>query len=335
MGIEIIRPGMLMTVQDLGRFGHQAAGVSPAGAMDGWSAAKANILVGNPRNAGLLEITLGGAALRALTDTVAAICGADMGAAMDGTAVPMNCAFSIAAGQTITFSYAAAGLRSYIAFAGGFDLPMVMGSVATHIGTGVGGYQGRKLEKGDRLAFQAPVKRLSNQELRSCTVDTLEGPCFLRVVMGPQPFPLAGIQTFLHSGYVLRQESDRMGCRLEGPAILQQEGGNMITDGIAFGSVQVPPSGQPIVMMADRQTTGGYPKIATVISADLPQLAQCRPGTAVRFRQVSVAEAQAAYLQQQLALQALEMACQQASQGTLYQVLDGGKTSIAGIVLLD
>lgn len=297
MSITVLNPGLLTTVQDLGRVGYQQFGVSVSGVMDPRAAAIGNILVGNPQGEAVLECTLMGPQLKFETDEVIAITGGDLSPTVDGQPVPTYAALAVKAGQTLRFGAPKAGCRAYIAFAGGLDIPLVMGSRSTYMKAAIGGFEGRKLQKGDALGLRAPVAGYANLHQRAIAPEFVPRPVYtLRVVLGPQDdaFTPEGVATFLGSEYTVTNEFDRMGCRMDGPAIQHKNGGDIISDGIAFGAIQVPGSGKPILMGADRQTTGGYTKIATVISADFRLLAQLKAGDKVRFEAVSVQAAQQA-----------------------------------------
>lgn len=311
MGMMVESPGILTTVQDEGRFGSQQYGVSPAGPMDVKSFYLANILVGNRREESALETTFQGPVLKFERDIVIAVTGADMSPSVNGNPVPMYQAFLIHAGDTLSFGMTNGnGCRGYIAFAGGLDVPVVMGSKATLMRNELGGVKGRKLEKGDYIGFTEPATVLPNMELRKLTPETFpKKEVELRVVLGPQDFefPEEEIKRFFWYGAKITNEFDRMGCRLEREEPLRHKGdGNIITDGIAFGSIQVPPNGQPIIMLADRQSTGGYTKIGSVISVDLPKLVQSMAGYKVRFIQISIELAQELYVRQLNEFESLE-----------------------------
>ena len=308
MGIQIINGGFLTTIQDMGRYGYQETGMSVSGVMDTRAASLANILVGNDTNEAVIEITMMGPTMKFTEDEIIAVTGGDLGAKLDGTPLPRYEAVSVKAGQTLSFMGLYGGSRAYIAFAGGLDIPVVMGSRSTNLKSKIGGYEGRKLGAGDSIGFRAPAAWLPNMAERR-----YELPSFpskertLRVVMGPQDdcFTEKGIETFLTGTYTISNEYDRMGCRMEGDVIEHKNGGDIITDGISFGAVQVPSHGNPIVMMADHQTTGGYTKIANVISVDLPVLAQCMPGMKIHFQKVTVDEAQDLYCREKEELREL------------------------------
>ena len=273
MSITILNPGMLTSVQDLGRIGYQQFGVSVSGVMDPRSASIANILVGNDEGEAVLECTMMGPHIRFDAPNIIAITGGDLGATLDGQRIDTYRAIPVNAGQTLRFTMLRTGCRAFVAFAGGLDIPVVMGS---------------------RLRHTSP-EFMPRAEYK------------LRIVLGPQDdaFTERGITTFLSSVYTLTPEFDRMGCRLDGELIEHVKSGDIISDGIAFGAVQVPSAGKPIIMLADRQTTGGYAKIANVISADFRILAQLKAGDRVRFEKVSITTAQEALLAQRAALRCL------------------------------
>ena len=288
-------PGPLSTVQDGGRFGYMSTGFSPGGAMDSYSMKLANLLVGNLPEAGVIEMTMMGMTVAFDGDAVVAITGADMQPFLNDeeTPLPLYTAFAVHKGDVLKMGAAQKGMRSYLAVAGGFDLPYVMGSMSTNLKCGLGGYRGRKLMAGDSIALRYAMD-LSMLGVRQLPPENdYKKSITVRVVLGPQEdyFTRQGIATFLSSAYTVSGQSDRMGVRLEGNKIENKNGVDIISDGIATGAVQIPASGTPIIMMADRQTTGGYAKIATVISADLKQMAQAAPGTVVRFASVTEKEA--------------------------------------------
>lgn len=330
MAVEVINGGFLTTVQDRGRFGYQQNGVMVSGPMDERAFTIANLLAGNGREEAELEITLTGPELLFEEDCVIAVTGADMGALLDGRRLPLYQAVSVRAGSVLRFRGLRSGVRSYLAVAGGFRIPDVMGSKATLLRGNLGGYQGRKLQKGDRLELEAPVPRLPGMAKRRLEPESIpEGVRRVRVIPGPQEeaFTEEGVQTFYGAEYTVSFENDRMGYRLEGPVIRHRKDGNIITDGIATGSVQVPSGGLPIIMMADRQCTGGYTKIANVITADLPLVAQMKAGEKIRFVPVSVEEAQRLLREREKEYEALEERFMEASEGkeTCYTIHINGK----------
>ena len=294
--IIIEKCGALTTIQDAGRFGYEKFGVSPSGPMDIRSFTLANLLVGNPKNGAALECTIIGPTLKFTEPSVVALTGCNMRPNLNGKAIPMYTAVAVQAGDKLHTGIGVQGCRCYIAVSGGLDVPMVMGSRATSIQNKIGGLQGRKLVDGDQLTIGKPPQPLKNVAGHSIKAENFwqVKPIILRVLMGPQEheFTEAGISTFLNSTYRVGMDSNRMGYRLDGAIIEHKGDGNIISDGIVTGSVQVPTAGLPIVMLAERQTVGGYPKIATVISADLPKIGQCRPGDRIQFQKTTIEVAQ-------------------------------------------
>lgn len=300
MGIRIVNGGFMTTIQDLGRYGYQETGMSVSGVMDTRSASLANILAGNDENEAVIEVTMMGPTIMFTEDSIVAVTGGNLGARVDGDPLPLYEAVLVRAGQTMSFSGMFSGSRAYIAFAGGLDIPVVLGSRSTNLKSKIGGFEGRKLGAGDEIGFREPKTWLPDMAARKLIPDDFTAKEYtLRVVMGPQDdcFTEKGIAAFLGSTFKISNEYDRMGCRMEGDFIEHKNGGDIITDGISFGAVQVPSHGNPIVMMADHQTTGGYTKIANVISVDLPKLAQCMPGAQIHFKKVTIEEAQELYCQ--------------------------------------
>lgn len=293
--ISIVTAGLFTTVQDEGRWGFQAYGMPVAGAMDRYAYNLANILAGNPPGAACLEMTVTGDAIRFETDAYVAICGADMQPSLDGRAAGTWSAFPVAAGSILAFGYAARGCRTYLAVRGGIDVPAVLGSRSTYTRAAVGGLEGRKLKTGDTLA----IGRGDPADNRPLLLPDAYRPAdagseiTLRVLPGPQEdhFTAAGLETMFASSYTVTDEADRMGYRLEGPKITHSGKADIVSDALPQGAIQVPGHGLPIIMMADRQTTGGYTKIGTVIGPDLALLAQAKPGDTIRLRQCTDEEA--------------------------------------------
>ncbi len=296
---EVARAGLLTTVQDRGRIGCQKFGVTVSGAMDEVALRVGNILVGNEQGAAGLEISFLGPRIRLRTDVVLALTGAEMDADLGGEPAPWYEAFRARAGQVLDIRHCTRGLRAYLTVAGGIDVPVGLGSRSTSLAAGFGGFEGRPLREGDVLSVGPTVggtARGFGHDVSRRWRPTFGSPQVLRVVFGPQDdaFTEAGRRTLLAAVYEVSPSSDRMGYRLEGPAIEHAGAADIISDWIPLGGIQVPGNGKPIVLLADRQTTGGYTKIATVISPDIPKLVQLRPGEALRFRAVSVGEAEAA-----------------------------------------
>ncbi len=298
--LAVVVAGPMSTLQDSGRWGWQRFGVSPAGAMDAIAHAAANALAGNAPDAAVIEITLSGDTLEVEADSARIAVAAEAAIAFDGTAAPGWRSFTLRRGQRLAIGPVRRGARGYIAVAGGFAVEKQLGSRSVHARTGVGG---APLKAGDRLALARPrAPDGPDVKLDGLALPYLAPP--IRVVLGPQDdrFTARGIETFLGGEYRVSAEADRMGYRLEGPEIEHEGGFDTISDGIVFGSIQVPGTRLPIVLMADRQTAGGYPKIATVASASLPTLAQLKPGDALRFAAVTPAEARDLLRRQRAAL---------------------------------
>ena len=296
-GVVVIRPGLLTTVQDLGRWGYQDRGVPVAGPMDVMAHRLANAAVGNADAAAGLEATVIGPELRFDQDAVFAIAGADLGASLDGAAIALGRPTQAAAGATLRFESRRSGSRAYVAVSGGIDVPRILGSRATHVLSGMGGVEGRPLKAGDRLVIGAASTSSAPRRQMERRVIPVGG-ARLRVLPGPQDdaFDADALDRLQRARYIVSPESNRMAYRLTGPPLRQGAGEEMISDAAFFGGVQVPPSGEPILLMADRQTTGGYPQIATVISADLPLAGQLAPGDWVEFTVCTRREAMAALI---------------------------------------
>ncbi len=309
MGIFFETGGMLTTVQDEGRFGYQQYGVSPAGPMDYKSFYLANVLVGNRKEEGVLEITFLGPQIRFEESNIIAITGGDLAPRINGQAIAMYQAVLVNQGDILSFGGAINGCRGYIAFAGGLKIDLVMGSKSTLVRNNMGGVRGRAIKQGDRIGYSDSKCSLPHMACRKINKEVFPGgEIVLRAVKGPQDdcFSKESLKKFFWHGAVISNEFDRMGCRLECEPITHLGDGNIITDGIAFGSIQVPPDGKPIIMLADRQSTGGYTKIATLISVDLPKLAQSIPGCHIRFVEVSIKTAQDLYLREMKEINLLE-----------------------------
>ena len=321
--LRILRPGLLTTVQDLGRFGYQQNGIIVSGAMDALALRVANTLVGNPETAAGLEITLLGPRIRFEADQLRALSGAQLSPTLNGQPVGLHRAVWVAAGTELAFGPAVAGCRAYLAVAGGLDVPPVLGSRSTYLRAGFGGHEGRALQAGDELAVGKPSvvgTRLLQQLARPGAAWVAARftprqalsprPIFrpvLRAVRGPEytQFSAESQRAFWQEPFTITPAADRMGYRLLGPPLTRPEETELLSSAVTFGTVQVPAGGQPIVLGADHQTTGGYPRLAQVISVDCPVLAQAAPGQALRFREVSVREAQALHAAREAAVAGL------------------------------
>ena len=318
MSVTVIKSGMLTTLQDRGRYGFQHYGVPVSGAMDLFSHRIANILTANDADEATLEITLRGPRLRFEDDSLIAMCGADLSPVIDGMPVPEGKALRVRAGAVLDFGAPTSGCRAYLAIHGGFDVPMVMGSRSTYETAHLGGFEGRALRPADvlpvggaksspypglaqqiassKLNFSAP-KWAVNQHIEKLG----RSPQIVRILAGRHwdAFPAAARDALLATEFRLAVDSNRMGCRLEGSAAVTGGPAEILSEAVTFGTIQIPPSGKPIVLMADRQTVGGYPKIAEVATVDLHLLAQLRPGERLRFELVSLAQAQALWLKRE------------------------------------
>lgn len=292
--LRVIRPGMLTTVQDEGRWGYQHLGVPVAGPMDWHAHALANRRAGNREDAATLEITLLGPELEAVeADVTGVVCGASFELTVAGRLHRGDAPFVLEPGQRVRFGARRAGARAYLAVAGGFAVPQTMGSRATSLTSRMGPFDGRALKAGDVLPV-GPGPLRPGDAGRGLGLP--DGGAQVRVLMGPHEhrFPPPARELFASSRYTVTPESNRMGYRLAGPALEMTAAADILSDATPIGSLQVPASGLPILLMADRQTTGGYPKIATVITADLPLAGQLAPGDWIQFVPCTAAEASTA-----------------------------------------
>ena len=303
--IEVLDGGMFTTMQDLGRYGYQRYGVPVSGAMDSVALRAANLLVGNREGDAGLEMTLAGPSLRFLDETVVAITGADLMPTVDGNPVPLWQPVAVQKGAELQFHGIRDGVRAYLAIAGGVDIPLMLGSRSTYTRANIGGLEGRPLASGDRLAASTRMERVEGRRFPQAAAPRYGHTHRLRVTPGPQEdaFTEQGIETFLSSSYTVTPRSDRIGYRLEGSPIEHKAGADIVSDGIPLGAVQVTGDGMPIVLLADRGATGGYTKIATVISADIMRLAQAAPGDVVTFQRATLQEAHEALLEQESLIQ--------------------------------
>jgi biotin-dependent carboxylase-like uncharacterized protein len=292
MTVRVAKPGLFTIVQDRGRFGYAHLGISPAGAADGVSLRIANLLVGNDENAPVLEMTLLGATLEFEESAIIAISGAACECKVGIDPVPANAAVEIPAGTVLQCGSTTDGARSYLALQGGFDVPIVMGSASTDIRGRFGGFEGRRLQSGDVLHI-GKGRSTQVRRLRTGATELMRSAGPIRVTKGAQHdwFSPEIYAKLLVSKYVVSEQSDRAGLRLKGEPVSPREGSQLLTDGIPLGAIQVPPDGQPIILFVDQQTTGGYPKIANVIAAEMHRIGQLRPRDELRFAEVSIAEA--------------------------------------------
>jgi antagonist of KipI len=310
--MRIRKPGLLTTVQDLGRPGYQQYGIVVGGALDTFAARAANLCAGNDDNAALLEMAQTGADLVFDQDTLIAWGGADFDARVSGQPLPRDRAVRLAAGEVVSFGLARSGLRAWLAIAGGIDVPLVMGSRTTYRRAGIGGHQGRPLVAGDALKLFAPTpwaqqilasltagqKRAVTWTVRPETMGKPARPGVVRALRGPECdwFAKEAQRAFFAAEWTVTKEADRMGVRLSGPELPLLTPREMISSSVNAGTVQVPPAGQPIVLLPSRQSIGGYPRLAAVVTADLGRFTQMRPGDKVRFEETTLAAAHDIYL---------------------------------------
>jgi antagonist of KipI len=328
MSITVLEPGLLTSLQDLGRFGYQQFGVVVSGAMDTFALRVANTLVANQEDAAGLEITLRGPVLHFEQDLLIAICGADLTPTVDGHVAKLGRPMAVRQGSVLRFGESRHGCRAYLAIAGGIDVPPVMGSRSTYLRAQFGGLEGRALRAGDVLKTHASppsVARRVQRWLDAANPAPLYCPSWtavetqvvsndpvivVRAIRGAQFdwFDTASQQSFFSTEFEVTPQSDRMGYRLAGPRLRLRSDREMISEAVTAGTIQVPSAGQPIVLMADRQTTGGYPKIADAATVDLSALAQARPGDKIRFQEISIEAAQQLIRTRQANLEMLKQA---------------------------
>jgi biotin-dependent carboxylase-like uncharacterized protein len=296
--------GPLTTVQDLGRPGYLRVGIPASGPMDRHAFVLGNRLVGNSDGAAGLECTLIGPRVEFTDERTVAVTGADMPVALNGGEAPRWRAFTVKAGDVLKLGAAKTGVRAYLALSGGIATALALGSRATYVRGQLGGLDGRALRKGDRLPLGAS-SRTGPAAVRAERIPAYASEPEIRVVLGPQDdrFTTRGIAAFLEGPYEMLPQSDRMGARLRGPFIEHACGHDIVSDGIPLGGIQVVGDGQPIVLLVDRQSTGGYTKIATVCSFDVGRVGQVKPGQRLRFRQVTVGESHAALRAREAELQ--------------------------------
>jgi antagonist of KipI len=330
MSIKVLTPGLLTSLQDLGRNGYQKYGVIVSGGMDGYSLRLANMLVGNEEGEAVLEMTLMGSSLLIEEDHLLAITGGDLSPTINGQPVPMGRPVLVKQGSILRFGACKSGCRAYAAVRGGYDIPEVMGSKSTYIRAGIGGYQGRALLAGDVISVRLP--ETPDLPLLASLYKKLEGHSFvstswyagrsyihqrsqeylIRVMPSKQFefFTSDSREQFFQQAFTITTQSDRMGYRLAGPLLQLTEPLEMVSEAVALGTIQVPPDGNPIVLLADRQTVGGYPKMAQVARVDIAALAQIKPGGKIRFQEISLAEAERLYVTREEEMEQLKMAIQ-------------------------
>lgn len=310
--ITVLEPGTYTTIQDIGRTGYQDIGVPVCGAVDKFSLRAANLLLGNDENAPALEVTIFGPKLKFNKDTLIAITGGDLTPSIDDVSVDNWTPILVSKGSILSFSGPSSGLRSYIAFAGGISeesIDYVMGSYSTYVSGGFGGVSGRKLIEGDILQvnYQAVTDYESVTSITFDNPPTFDSECVLRILLGPQDksFSEDSINVLTQNEYILSLDSDSVGIKLDGELLVHKGAPDVISEGTAFGAIQVPGDGLPIILMSNRGTAGGYPKIATVINADHSKLAQLMPGNKIRFSLVTYEEAVEEFRVQEKSLDSL------------------------------
>lgn len=316
--LRIDKEGLQTTVQDLGRSGFQKYGVIASGVMDPYAHRLANSLVGNAETNATIEITLMGPQLTFMADCLIALTGGDLSPTLNGVAVKMWRPIFVKEGSKLSFGKSVSGCRTYLAISGGIAVDDVMNSRSTYLRAGIGGFNGRALQKGDIVPFgESPpmiegfLEKLAEKSkeasflqvdwtLMAEAIPVYQPEATVRVIEGRQAhlFDERSQEFFLNQAFQVSSNSDRMGYRLNGPELTLKEPQELVSEAVSFGSIQVPPDGQPIILMADRQTTGGYPKIGQVAAIDLPKVSQLKPGESIRFEKISLEEAQRAIVKE-------------------------------------
>lgn len=326
MSLRVERPGLLTSIQDLGRYGYQKYGVIVSGAMDSISLRIANLLVGNQEKEAVLEMTLVGASFIAEQDLLIAVTGGDMLVAIDQKTLPLWRPVFVKKGSQLRFQSSLTGCRTYLAVAGGFAVDEVMESKSTYLRGEIGGYKGRRLQTGDIINCGIFVSTPILEQLRNSLSDSFSATKWhvnpetfinlkekvIRVIKGGEfeLFTNESQEHFFNGEFQITPNSDRMGFRLQGAPLQMEEPVELISEPVTNGTIQVPKDGNPIVLLADRQTTGGYPKFAQVVTVDLPLLAQKKPGEKIRFKEISLEEAEQLYLRQEKQLEKLKAGLQ-------------------------
>lgn len=284
--ITIIHQGFFTTIQDKGRWGYQSHGMPVAGAMDQYAYRAANLLAGNEGNAAVIEMTMLGASFRFDNEQFVALCGADMQGTLNGAPIPNWSSFVVPRGAELKFGSAKDGCRTYLAIRGGLDVPVVLESRSTYTRGKIGGWEGRTLRQGDVLYIgQERSRTVQPQCLETRYIPRYSDEFNLRVILGPQDhlFSEEAIKTFFKSTYIITEQADRVSYRLKGPKIMPIKKTHIVSDALCLGAIQIPAHGMPVIMMADHQTTDGFPKLGAVVRADLAKLAQARPGNTISF----------------------------------------------------
>ncbi|WP_078430026.1 biotin-dependent carboxyltransferase family protein [Alkalihalobacterium alkalinitrilicum] len=324
MSVKVIRPGLLTTVQDLGRAGLQKYGVVFSGAMDSYALRVANLLVGNEEGDAALEVTLTGPELEIEEDVLIAVTGGDLSPTIQNEPIPLWKPVFVKKGSVLKFGPCQFGCRAYIAMGGGIDVDEVMGSRSTYLRAGIGGFQGRALKVNDSIKLNPPseqaqhlINQLSTEEnlpfssatwsVNNVTYFQDQNHISIRVIRGSHYdlFTSECRGAIYEEVFKVTPQSDRMGYRLSGPTLTLSQPLEMVSEAVALGTIQVPPDGNPIILLADRQTTGGYPRIGQVLSVDIPLIAQLKPGDAIKFKEVTLKQAEELYLNRERELNEL------------------------------
>ncbi|PMP86700.1 MAG: KipI antagonist [Thermodesulfobium narugense] len=296
MKLLVKKPGLFSSIQDFGRKSYQKYGISQSGALDEYAFILANMLVGNDEKEAVLELTLLGAEFEVLEGGTISITGADMSAKINNKTVSMWETIELSKGDTLTFELAKKGCRTYIALGGGIDLIPILGSRSTYLRAKLGGLNGDIIKEGDVIRSKTCLHknkyRLPEEFIPKYSKDNI-----IRVILGPQLnyFTKKGIKTFLNEKFIYTNDINRMACRLDGPSIEHKLNANIISDGTPNGAIQVPADGKPIILLNDRQTTGGYPKIACVVTVDIQKIAQAQPNDTLSFKPISIIKAHLLY----------------------------------------
>jgi len=301
--------GLLTTVQDKGRCGYQKDGIPTAGVMDSDAHCIANMLVGNARYEAVLEVTMIGPVIEFIGNCVIAVTGASFDLKINENSIEMNRSIQVVSGDVLSFNNIKHGMRAYLAVQGGFEIEPILGSLSTYIRGCIGGYKGRALKRGDVIYLNESIKRaITDRKLHSKREKSFEEDCIIRVIKGEEEnmFSAEAINQFYSSEYVLSNACDRMGYKLNGQKIKHIGKADILSSGLTLGAIQIPGHGEPIIMMVDHQTTGGYARIANVIAADIAYLAQLKPGCKVKFSKIDIKTAHKLLLKEQEALDELE-----------------------------
>ncbi|WP_416829336.1 biotin-dependent carboxyltransferase family protein [Ectobacillus polymachus] len=323
MSIQVLKPGLFTTIQDLGRTGFQKHGVIISGVMDSYSSRIANVVIGNKESEAVLEITVVGPSLLFEKSMVISITGGDLSPTIDGRLVPMGRPVYVKEGSILKFGSCQSGCRAYLAVGGGFSVPKVLNSKSTYLLGKLGGYKGRALDKEDRLLVgpisdvtKRLIKKLENQNQGNpFSTTNWFVPSYIpantrkiRVIRGEhfEAFTEVSQEQLFTEAFTISSQSNRMGYRVSGAPLQLQKPFELLSEAVCHGTIQVPPEGNPIILLADRQTTGGYPRMAQVVTADLPILAQMKPGDQIRFQLIGIKEAERLLLQRELQMKQLK-----------------------------